>query len=138
MNDYALDDLTVGLTQKFSITLTEAMMDDFRRLSGDDNLLHQDAQFARAKGFKDRVCYGLLISSFYSTLVGVYLPGKNALLQGLTISFPHPAYIGDRLEVAGEITHVSKAVRQIEIKARITNQAAETISSATIKAGLHG
>jgi acyl dehydratase len=87
-------------------------------------------------GYPGRVVYGLLTSSFYSTLVGVYLPGKYCLLQGLDIQFSKPVYIGEHLAISGKVTYINEAYRQIEIKANITNQNNVKISRAKIKVGV--
>jgi acyl-CoA thioesterase FadM len=70
--------------------------------------------------------------------VGVYLPGKYALLQGIDIDFNSPCYAGDRLKVEGEIVFLSDAFRRMEVKASIRNDNNKLVSRATIRVGLHG
>ena len=83
MTEYRWSDLTVGLSAQFEVQITESMIEAFAEISGDRNPMHLDEQFATAAGFPGRVVYGLLTSSFYSQLVGMYLPGKHALLHGI-------------------------------------------------------
>jgi len=137
MNAYRWDDLRVGLSHELSAAITADMMIAFTTLSGDTNPLHMDPEYATKAGFPGPVVFGLLTSSFYSQLVGVHLPGKYALLQGINVDFVSPAYIGDRLLVSGEITYLNDAYRQIEIKGRITNQENKLVSKAKIRVGLH-
>lgn len=138
MNEYTLADLHTGLTHSFHALLTEQMVDDFARLTGDENPLHADDAFAKALGHPGRVVHGMFVASLFSTLVGVHLPGRHALLHGVNVHFHKPVYIGDALTVSGEVSHVSEAARQIELKAKITNQRGEIVCKATVKAGLHG
>ncbi len=105
-------------------------------ISNDVNPLHVDAEYAKKKGFDGRVVYGLLTASFYSTLVGVYLPGKYCILQGIDIQFSKPVYIDDTLTVTGKVSYINEAYKQIEIKATIVNQHGQKVSKATIKTGL--
>lgn len=137
MNCYVLKDIHPGLNAQFSVTITEELLDSFFKLSTDNNPLHIDSRYAKEKGFKDRVAYGMLTSAFYSTLVGVYLPGKYALLESIEISFHNAAYAGDVLTVSGEVTYINEAYKQIEIIASIRNQDRKLISKAKIKAGLN-
>ncbi|MGE4297509.1 MAG: MaoC family dehydratase [Desulfovibrionaceae bacterium] len=137
MNRYTLADMRVGLAHSFEVTVTEAMLDAFCGLSGDVNPLHTDADEARRRGFPDRVAYGMLTASFYSTLVGVHLPGERALLHGVDAAFTGPVHPGDTLTVRGEVSYVNEAYGQIEIKARVVNQHGKTVSRAKIKAGVH-
>lgn len=137
MNEYRWRDLAVGQRAEFDVELTREMFAAFAAMSGDENPLHLDEDFARAAGFRDRVAFGLLVSSFYSRLVGMHLPGKWALLHGLDLEFKAPAYAGDTLTVSGEVAFLTEAYHRAELKARIRNQEGTLISKATIRVGLH-
>ncbi len=127
----------MGLSHSLEVTVTQEMMDMFLQLTSDNNPLHTDKDFACGKGFRDRVVYGMLTASFYSTLVGVYLPGKYCLLHGIDVSFVNPVFIGDRLSIFGEVSYINEAYKQVEIKASITNHSGAKISRAKIKVGLN-
>lgn len=136
MNTYLLPDIKIGLKHSFKTKITEKNMLQFLELSGDNNPMHCDVEYAKMRGMKDRVVYGMLSSSFYSKLVGVYLPGKYALLHAIEIQFSKPVFIGDNLTVEGEVTAINELFSQIEVKAYIMNQNSEKISKAKIKIGI--
>jgi 3-hydroxybutyryl-CoA dehydratase len=136
MNNYQWHDLSVGLKHQFQASITEQLMAHFLLDSGDCNPLHVDAAYAEKHGFKGRVAYGLLTSSFYSTLVGIHLPGKFCLLHGIDIAFISPVYISDQLTVSGEITYLNDAYQQAQISAEIVNISGEMVSKAKIKVGI--
>ena len=136
MNEYTFNEIEVGLKEQFEVTIFAEMMADFCAISGDTNPLHLDSSYAQSHNFQDRVVYGLLISTFYSTLVGVYLPGKHAMLQGINIKFNNPVFIGNQLTISGEITYINDAFKVVEIKAKILNQNGDKVSSAKITTGL--
>lgn len=135
MNAYRVGDLQAGVKASFETAITAQMLDQFAQLSGDTNPLHADAEFARARGHPGRVAFGMLTASFYSTLAGVHLPGRHALLQGVDASFVAPVFAGDRLTVSGEVAVVHEALGQIEIRAHITNQHGKKVSRAKIRVG---
>ncbi|HEX7838909.1 MAG TPA: MaoC family dehydratase [Kofleriaceae bacterium] len=137
MNECRWADLALGMSARFTAVITDEAMQRFAEISGDVNPLHVDDAFARSRGFPGRVAFGLLTSSFYSTLVGMYLPGRWALLHGLDIEMKAPAFVGDRLTISGEITHLTEAYKRLEIKASIVNAQGKTISKAKIRAGVH-
>lgn len=136
MKQYRWQDLSVGLKHEFNAVITEAMMDHFMEDTGDRNPLHVESSYAQRSGFRGRVAYGLLTSSFYSTLVGMHLPGKYCLLHGIDISFLRPVFINDKLTISGEITYLNDAYQQAQINARIINESGEKVSSAKIKVGM--
>jgi 3-hydroxybutyryl-CoA dehydratase len=137
MNDYRWEDLSLGMRVQFEVPLTEDMMTVFAAISGDLNPLHLDEAYARQNGFPGRVAFGMLTSSLYSRLVGMYLPGKRALLQGIDVEFKRPAHIGDVLTVSGEVTYLNEAYRRVELKGQIVNPAGKLISTAKIRVGVH-
>jgi 3-hydroxybutyryl-CoA dehydratase len=138
VRDYSWDDLKVGMKHEFDVVVTDEMMRNFRDTTGDVNPLHTDDSFAQSKGFPSAVVYGLLTSSLYSTLAGVYLPGKHCLLHGVDANFLGPAFVGDHLVVSGEITYLNESFHQIVISASIKKAGGKRISRAKIKAGVLG
>lgn len=136
MNEYRLIDIKIGLEKSFSVIVDYTKLDKFLDITNDINPLHTNSQYAQKKGFNDRVVYGLLTSSFYSTLVGVYLPGKYCILQGIDIQFSKPVYIDDNLTITGKVSYINESCKQIEIKAIIVNQNGQKVSKATIKTGI--
>ena len=49
MNSYTLADITPGMTESFTVTVTEAMMDAFYAVSGDNSPIHMDAEYAAGR-----------------------------------------------------------------------------------------
>ena len=136
MSDYRWEDLTIGLQARFEVVLLQSMMESFLGLSGDSNPLHADPEYARAAGYPGPVAFGMLTSAFYSRMIGVYLPGRSALLHGIDIDFRGPAFVGDTLTVSAEIVQLNDAYRRANLKASIVNQSGVLISNARIRAGV--
>ena len=66
MNHYTLAEMTPGLTEEFTVTVTPEMMDAFRAITGDVSPIHIDADYARGRGFPGRVVYGMLGREHFS------------------------------------------------------------------------
>ncbi len=136
MNNYKLSDVYIGLEESFEANIDSQKLEQFLNISNDTNPLHIDSEYAHQKGFDDKVVYGLLSSAFYSTLVGVYLPGKYCILQSIDIQFKKPVYVNDTLFITGKVTYINEAYKQIEIKSSIKNQNGIVVSKAKIRTGL--
>lgn len=119
MNSYSFDELDIGLEESFEVTVTEEMMADFLKITGDVNPLHNNEDFAKRKGFDSRVVYGMLTASFFSTLAGVYIPGEKCLIEEVNYKFTKPVYVGDELTVSGKISERDNRVKQLVLKVRI-------------------
>ena len=133
MNTYSFDELKVGMSESFDVTITPEMLDSFKGITGDVNPLHNDEEFAKAKGHVGRVAYGMLTASFLSTLAGVYLPGEKSLIQQVETKFVNPVYIGDTLTVKGEIVELIESVQRLELKVLITNQNGKKVLRGTMQ-----
>lgn len=136
MNHYTLAEMTPGLTEEFTVTITAEMMEAFCTLTGDVSPIHMEDAYAQQRGYPGRVVYGMLGASFFSTLAGVYLPGEHCLLHGVECKFAKPIFIGDTLTVQGTVVRVSEIGQEAEIKAVITNQNGQRVTRGIIKAGL--
>ena len=122
MNKYRFTDLYEGQSVSFETEITLEMMKSFREISGDENPLHTDETFAKEQGYDDKVVYGMLSSSLLSKLVGVYLPGRYCLLQGLELKYLNPVYIKDVLTVKGTVVELHPSVQMAVIQALIIKQ----------------
>ena len=120
--NYKFDDITIGLTKEFSIEITESMINNFAEFTGDYNELHMDESYASTTSFGKRVCHGILLASFFSRLVGMSIPCKNALYFSQSINFQSPCFIGDQILVRGEVIEKSGFEHMITIKTTILNQ----------------
>ena len=136
MNHYTLSELAVGQTESFTVTVTQEMMEDFYRLTGDDSPIHRSEEYAAGRGYPGRVVYGMLGASFFSTLAGVYLPGEHCLLHGVEAKFARPVFIGDTLTVKGTVTEVNDTFKEITVKAEIFNQEGKKVTRGLDRAGL--
>ena len=135
MNHYTLSDISVGMTESFEVTVTEAMHNQFTAITGDVNPMHMDEEYARNKGYEHKLIYGMLTASFYSTLVGVYLPGENCVFHEIKTTFNAPVYAGDKLTVTGKVTEIHEGFSRITVKAHIMNQAGKKVSRAVLVVG---
>ena len=132
MNKYIFSEIYIGLSESFQHTITENDMELFELISGDYNPMHLDEAFAQKRGYTGRIVYGMLVSSFYSTLVGMYLPGENCLLNACNISYKKPVYVGDELTVIGTVIDKREGTRRIKISAEIHNQDNIVVNTAEI------
>lgn len=122
MKHYSYEEIVEGQKEVFSVTVTEEMLDSFEQITGDHNPLHRDSEYARNKGYKEKVAYGMLTASFLSTLAGVFLPGERSLIHKVEVEFPKPVYVGDTLMVEGVVKEKNDLFKLLELKVTVKNQ----------------
>lgn len=136
MNEYRFDEIAEGQKESFSVTITEEMIESFRALTGDVNPLHQDADYAKEKGYPDKVCFGMLTASFLSTMAGVYMPGKYSLIQSVEVKFSKPVFAGDEICFTGKVSEKNDTFRFIKLKVDGVNQNGEKKLKAVMQIGV--
>jgi len=120
-SEYTFEQIKIGDTATFSEKITKLYLENFANLSGDHNPLHMDEDYAKNTKFKKQVCHGMLLASFFSKLVGMYIPGKNALYFSQTLNFQAPCYVDDQITIHGEVIDKSVSTRMITLKTTIHN-----------------
>ena len=117
-----LDNLQIGQRVEFTEVISESMVEEFAKLSGDYNPHHIDESYAKKTRFKKRICHGMLLASFFSKLTGMYLPGKGSLYLSQSLNFIAPAFIDDEVTVEGEIVKISHSTGIVTVKTKITKE----------------
>ena len=120
-NKLKFTDIKIGDSAEFEIIITETMVHQFANISGDFNSLHMDNEFAKTTKFGKRVCHGMLLGSFFSRLVGMYIPGLNALYLSQSLKFISPCFIDDKIIVRGTVIRKSERTKIITLQTLILN-----------------
>jgi 3-hydroxybutyryl-CoA dehydratase len=120
--EYTFENLFVGQKANFFKKIDSTLVNDFAKISGDFNPLHMSDEYASTTNFEKRVCHGMLLASFFSQLVGMYLPGKNSLYFSQTLNFRNPCFIDDNITIEGEIIEKKSNVKLLILKTTIHNQ----------------
>lgn len=122
------DEITVGQEERLTHKVTQSDINKFVDLSGDDNKLHVDKQYAAKTSFKKPVVHGMIGASFISTIIGTKLPGDGALWYSQTLEFLLPVRIDDVITVVAQVTKKIENERVIELKVEIFNQNRQVVT----------
>ena len=101
---YYFEELSVGMSESYTRTVTDQDIRQFAEVSGDTNPLHLDEKFAATTRFEKRIAHGMLSGSYISTIVGTRLPGPGCLYRSQTLKFRAPVHIDDEVTATATIT----------------------------------
>ena len=122
LSELNFNEIEIGDSREFKITITNSMVDEFAKISGDFNPLHVDEKYAQTTKFGKRVVHGMLLASFLSQMVGMYLPGKHALYSSQTLEFHNPCFVDDEINVISKVIDKSQSTKIIKIESKISNE----------------
>lgn len=110
----------VGDKHKLIFTITQEQINQFAEISGDNNPVHVDPEYIKAKNennpkypFKGTISHGLLASGKFSAFYGKLLPGLDTLYTGLNIKFVAPIYPEKEYVAIFEAKEIPKDHRMI-------------------------
>lgn len=108
VNQFFFEDIRIGQRESISKTITAEMIESFAEISGDNNPLHLDSEYAATTRFGERIAHGALTSSFVSAVLGTRLPGVGAVFMSQSNRFLAPVKIGDTVEAIVEVIACEK------------------------------
>ena len=106
LNGYDSEDLSLGMSATFSKTITEADIVLFAGVSGDNNAMHVNEEFAAKTTFGGRIAHGFLTASVISAAVANRLPGPGTIYLGQQMRFKAPVRPGDTVHACVTVTSV--------------------------------
>jgi 3-hydroxybutyryl-CoA dehydratase len=113
LHGYYLEDLSVGMTNIFAKTVTEADIVMFAGISGDTNPVHINQLFAEGSMFKNRIAHGMLSASLISTVVGTRLPGPGCIYISQSLRFRAPVKAGDTVVARATVKEIMPERRRV-------------------------
>ena len=117
--DRRFEDIKVGDRASFRHTISDQDVSAFAALSGDFNPLHTDREYASTTQFGRRIVHGMLLASLFSRLLGMHLPGRRCLFMSQSLDFVQPVYVGEELQVCGQVLRTQDATRTLVIQTTI-------------------
>jgi 3-hydroxybutyryl-CoA dehydratase len=100
------EDLTVGMTERLSKTVSSSDVVGFAEVTGDRNPIHLSEHFAAKTAFGTRIAHGLYTASLISAVLGTRLPGPGAIYISQTLNFRAPVKIDDTVDVTVTVTEL--------------------------------
>ena len=100
--------LTPGTTFTVTRTFSEPQVEQFADLTRDYNPIHFDPRFVAVKGFKARICHGLLVGGMVTEIGGQI----GWLASGMDFRFKRPVYLGDTITCTLTIREVDEKFRR--------------------------
>ncbi len=85
--------IELGTTHQHTFSFTQEDVNLFAKVSGDNNPLHLDAEFAATTQFKRPIIHGALASSVFSRVMGTEFPGFGSVYLKQTAEFKRPMFV---------------------------------------------
>ena len=103
---FFIDELEIGMDAVFSKIIADDDVVKFAEISGDDNPVHLDEEYARQTQFGGRIVHGILSAGLISAAIAAKLPGPGTIYLRQNLKFCAPVRIGDRVEARVTVAEI--------------------------------
>jgi 3-hydroxybutyryl-CoA dehydratase len=117
-----IDEMKVGDSAQITKTITEEIVNEFARVTGDTNPVHTNRAYAEKTIFKGRIAHGVYSLGIFSTILGNILPGYGTIYLSQEVKFLAPVRIGDTLVVRVEVIELLPEKNRAKFRTICTNQ----------------
>lgn len=115
MNTY--EKLNPGDSFSTTRVLTAEDVKTFADLTGDDNPIHVDAEYAKTTRFGKPIVHGVLLLGIISKVLGRDFPGHGSIAVAISCRFLRPVPVGSEITVEVKITE--KVDKHKHVKGRV-------------------
>ena len=115
LNGYDIEDIQLGMSATFAKTITEADIVLFAAVSGDNNAVHINEEFAQTTQFKGRIAHGMLTASVISAAIAGRLPGPGTVYLGQNLRFKAPVRPGDTVHATVTVKELFPEKRRVSL-----------------------
>ncbi len=119
LHGFFIEDLKVGQKAVLKKKITENDINQFSTITGDDNPVHINEDFAKYTIFKKRIAHGFLSASLISTVIATKLPGPGSIYINQSLKFLAPVYIDEEISVNISVLEINKEKKKSKTSYRM-------------------
>ncbi len=110
-----LEDLEIGMSRMLERKITQNDILLFSIVSGDQNPVHLDEEYAKQSIFGRRIAHGMLTASLISTVIAEQLPGHGTVYLSQTLKFIRPVLPGQLVKTTVLVTHIEYSNQRVTL-----------------------
>jgi acyl dehydratase len=123
--------LTIGDNYKEALRFSQQNVIDFANVSGDNNPIHLDADYAATTQFGKPIMHGMISGCVFTRIMGTQFPGFGSIYLSQTIEFKRPMFV----ETDYEAIFIVKTIDLEKHRAEIFCEIIDKITGKTTTTG---
>jgi acyl dehydratase len=120
-------------TYTHEITFTQPNVDIFAQITGDNNPIHLDAEFAAKTVFGKPIVHGFYSASVFSMVFGTKFPGEGTIYMYQDMKFFAPVFVDQPYKAKFEVLEVNTEKHVGIIKCVLEDEAGKIVIEGTAK-----
>ena len=120
---HTFESLNVGDEHEILRFISEDDVLTFARITGDDNPIHVDAEYAEGTRFGHRIVHGVLLLGLISKVLGRDFPGSGSVAVSISCRFLRPVRVNSEVRVVVKIVEKLEQRGHVKAKTFVYNDA---------------
>ena len=112
----------VGEEATLTRTISDTDIRAFARISGDENPIHLDNDYAQGTRFGGRIAHGMLVAGMISAVLGTQLPGPGAIYLSQELRFRAPVYPGNTVTARVKVAEWDATRGRVRLLTEVVNR----------------
>lgn len=113
--------MEIGYKFQHSFKFTQEDVIGFATVTGDNNPIHLDTNYAEKSMFKKPIMHGMLGASIFSKVFGTMFPGEGSIYLNQSLSFLRPMFAEELYNAIFEVKEVLPEKKRVIITTTILN-----------------
>lgn len=110
-----VEDLEIGMSRKLQRKITQNDILLFSKISGDENPVHLNEEYAKQTIFGGRIAHGMLTASLISAVIAEKLPGHGTVYLSQTLKFIKAVLPGQLVTTTVTVTHIEYSNQRVTL-----------------------
>ena len=119
---HTYESLQVGDTFSTTQFISEDDVLTFAKITGDDNPIHVDAEYAENTRFGHQIVHGVLLLGLISKVLGRDFPGHGSIAVALSCRFLRPVRVGSEVRIEVKIIEKLDKHKHVKGKTYVYNE----------------
>ena len=107
---------------RLTFSYSQAQVDRFAEVTGDNNPLHLDEEYAATTMFKRPIMHGFLGGSVFSKIFGTLFPGEGTIYMNQTMNFMRPMFVDTDYEAVMTITEINREKNRAKVQTQVIDK----------------
>ncbi|WP_338760208.1 MaoC family dehydratase [Bernardetia sp. ABR2-2B] len=113
---------------RLTFSYSQEQVNKFAEVTGDNNPLHLNEEYAATTMFKRPIMHGFLGASVFSKIFGTLFPGEGTIYMNQTMNFMRPMFVDTDYEAVMTITEISREKNRAKVQTQVIDKTTRKVT----------